>query len=92
MSNTAIHSDERYIPKAELKKRWPVCDMTLWRQVRAKKFPAPIQIGGRNYWLESELQKFFESRPRGWQENAKQTHGIVADRQARKAAAEAQAK
>lgn len=79
MTNTAIISDERYIPKAELKKRWPVCDMTLWRQVRAKKFPAPIQIGGRNYWLESELQKFFESCPRGWLENSRPAHGAVAN-------------
>jgi prophage regulatory protein len=36
----------------------------LWRLVRAGKFPPPVQItaGGRNCWLEDEIDAHLESR------------------------------
>ena len=38
---------------------------TVYRLVRAGKFPAPIKIGGRNVrWLRSEIMDYLKSRPR----------------------------
>lgn len=30
-----------------------ISETTLWRWVRANKFPAPIKISDRNYWRQS---------------------------------------
>ena len=35
----------------------------LWRLVKAGTFPKPIKLGaGRNAWVESELDRWIESR------------------------------
>jgi predicted DNA-binding transcriptional regulator AlpA len=33
-----------------------------WRLIRAGKFPKPIKIGTRNFWIESEVDAFETSR------------------------------
>ena len=41
---------------------------TLWRDVRAGRFPPPIKLGGNRIgWLEEEITEWQESRPRMWQ-------------------------
>ena len=38
---------------------------TLWRMVKAERFPAPIQIGPRAVgWYEREVKDWLDSRPR----------------------------
>ena len=38
---------------------------TVWRQVKAGEFPAPLQISGNSVgWLASEIQEWVASRPR----------------------------
>lgn len=41
-----------------------VCDMTLWRWQRdpALGFPSPVKIKSRNYWRESDVAAWLESR------------------------------
>ena len=41
---------------------------TLWRDVRAGRFPAPRQVGANRIgWLESEITEWQENLPRVWQ-------------------------
>lgn len=41
---------------------------TLWRDVRAGRFPAPLALGpNRIGWLEDEVTEWQETRPRTWQ-------------------------
>jgi prophage regulatory protein len=38
---------------------------TLWRKVRHREFPAPVDLGGgRVGWFEDEVVAWMESRPR----------------------------
>lgn len=40
---------------------------TLWRDVRAGRFPAPLAVGqNRLGWLEDEVTEWQESLPRKW--------------------------
>jgi predicted DNA-binding transcriptional regulator AlpA len=37
--------------------------VTIWRLVRADRFPKPIKVGGlRNCWVEKEIDAYIESR------------------------------
>jgi prophage regulatory protein len=39
--------------------------VSIWRMVRAGPFPAPIQLSANTIgWLESEIAKWQETRPR----------------------------
>lgn len=31
---------------------------TIYRDVKAKRLPAPIKLGGRIYWVESDIDQF----------------------------------
>jgi predicted DNA-binding transcriptional regulator AlpA len=75
-------ADERLLAKAQVLAIVPVVEMTLWRWVRAGKFPAPILVGGSNLWRWSELKPFLASRPRGWLHASRPTSGAVGQRQA----------
>jgi predicted DNA-binding transcriptional regulator AlpA len=33
-----------------------------WRLIRAGKFPKPIKIGTRNFWIETEVDAFEAAR------------------------------
>jgi predicted DNA-binding transcriptional regulator AlpA len=33
-----------------------------WRLIRAGKFPKPIKVGVRNFWIESEVDAFEAAR------------------------------
>ena len=52
-----------YLKDEELRKRYGVSAMTIWRwryKSPALEFPAPIQINGKNYTDEDELDAFDE--------------------------------
>ena len=34
---------------------------TLWNDVKEGRLPAPRKLGGRNYWLESEVDAVMEA-------------------------------
>lgn len=35
---------------------------TIWRWIRAKKWPKPIKLGGKNCWVESEVDRAIAHR------------------------------
>jgi len=50
---------ERVLPKSEVLRITGFAAATLWREVRAKRFPAPIPISPKRVgFLESEIQEW----------------------------------
>jgi predicted DNA-binding transcriptional regulator AlpA len=54
----------QYLPGRQVRDRYNVSDMTLWRWLRNPKlnFPQPTIINRRRYWAEEELQQWERSR------------------------------
>ena len=47
---------DRLVPKSRVQR---------WRDIKAGKFPAPVEIGANKLgWFEDEIQAWLESRPR----------------------------
>jgi predicted DNA-binding transcriptional regulator AlpA len=48
----------QYLPGRQVRDRYHVSDMTLWRWMRSPKlkFPHPTVINRRRYWLLDELE------------------------------------
>ena len=55
---------ERLISRAELRHFVNASDMALWRWVRAGKFPNPVYIGARRYWLATSIEQWLAERHR----------------------------
>ena len=53
MQNTT--APDRLINARELRRRIPISDPTLWRWIAAGRIPPGRRIGGKRYWLESEI-------------------------------------
>ena len=53
-----------YLPAGQVRARYGVSDMSLWRWLRDPKlgFPAPIKIHNRRYWKLSDLQAWEATR------------------------------
>jgi predicted DNA-binding transcriptional regulator AlpA len=62
-------AEERYLTRAEVLKRVPVSNVTLFNWIRSGSFPAPRTLSGgqsrqnRIAWLESEIVKWVKTRP-----------------------------
>jgi predicted site-specific integrase-resolvase len=41
-----------------------ICNVTLWRWIKAGKIPAPRILGSRNTWTDTELNDVLENLPR----------------------------
>ena len=54
----------QYPPGRQVRDRYNVSDMTLWRWMRNPKlnFPQPTIINRRRYWAEEELQQWERAR------------------------------
>jgi predicted DNA-binding transcriptional regulator AlpA len=54
----------QYLPGRQVRDRYNVSDMTLWRWMRNPKlnFPQPTIINRRRYWAEEELQQWERAR------------------------------
>jgi len=57
-------NDSPYLPAGQVRSRYGVSDMSLWRWLRdeALAFPQPLKIHNRRYWKLSELQAWEASR------------------------------
>lgn len=58
---SAIHKHiterpDRLVGRRELRERFPVTDMSIWRWEQAGLFPMHITIGGRSFWRDSDLR------------------------------------
>ena len=59
-------SGDRLLPWSEVEKRVPYSRQHVGRLEAAGKFPRRVQVGpGRVAWVESEICRWQESRPRG---------------------------
>jgi prophage regulatory protein len=55
----------RILRLREVQKRVPWSRVTIWRNVRAKRFPAPVQLGPNAIgWYEDEVEAFLAALPR----------------------------
>jgi prophage regulatory protein len=54
---------DRLLPKAEVLRVTGWSDTTLWRESKAKRFPASVQTSpGRIGWLQSEVETWMQQR------------------------------
>jgi prophage regulatory protein len=54
---------DRFMPKAEVMHLTGLSETTLWREVKAERFPAPIQLSpNRVGWLETSLRAWMQER------------------------------
>jgi predicted DNA-binding transcriptional regulator AlpA len=62
-----MHNDKTYLPAGQVRARYGVSDMAIWRWLRdeALRFPAPIRIHNRRYWKLAELEAWEASRDGG---------------------------
>jgi prophage regulatory protein len=57
--------DEQILSKKETSRTVNKSSTTLWRDVNAGTFPAPVQVGaGRIGWFKSEVMEWMRNRPR----------------------------
>jgi predicted DNA-binding transcriptional regulator AlpA len=56
-----------YLPSAQVRARYGVSDMSLWRWLKndALGFPKPIRINRRRLWKLSDLEAWEASRTQG---------------------------
>ena len=59
-----IPSSERLVPRRLLRRLVPVSDMTIYRWERDGLFPRHLEINGRNYWRQSEIDDWFNRQPK----------------------------
>ncbi len=54
------NSGDDLLPAAQVRSRYGVSDMTIFRWLNDDKleFPRPIRINGRRYWRITDLQAF----------------------------------
>lgn len=71
MPTVAQSSPDDLLPAAQVRVRYGVSDMTVFRWLADEKlgFPQPIRINNRRYWRVAELQAF-EARQSSKQEAA----------------------
>ena len=57
--------DERYLTLREVRSRYGLCASTVYNNIQAGKFPAPLKFGKSSRWRLSELAAWERSLPRG---------------------------
>jgi predicted DNA-binding transcriptional regulator AlpA len=58
MRGDAMAHGDRFLPALEVRKRYGVSDMSLWRWLHDRElaFPKPMYIRGRRFWRLSDLE------------------------------------
>lgn len=57
--------DERYLTLKEVRARYGISHGTVYGNIKAGKFPAPLKFGKSSRWRLSELAAWERSLPRG---------------------------
>ena len=62
-----MHDQQTYLPARQVRARYSVSDMSLWRWLRDETldFPHPIRINGRRFWKLSDLEVWETSQAKG---------------------------
>lgn len=50
------------IDRKEVERRTSYSSTTIWRLVKAKKFPAPVSLPGKAAWVEAEIDAWIAAR------------------------------
>jgi prophage regulatory protein len=62
-NDTTSKVARRLIRWAEVKKRTGLSRTTIWREVRARRFPPPVSMSpGTSAWVEEEIDAAIEQR------------------------------
>ena len=65
MANSAPQTKDRMLRPTEVFARTGLSRTTIWRRVKAGKFPPPTELGENAIgWPESEISAWLEKRPR----------------------------
>jgi predicted DNA-binding transcriptional regulator AlpA len=57
-ARAASGTDEVFLNSNQIRQRYGVTEMGLWRWMKEEKFPTPMTIGNRRYWKLSDIQAF----------------------------------
>jgi predicted DNA-binding transcriptional regulator AlpA len=60
-----VAEDARYLTIGQVRERFGVSDMWVWRYMRQHGFPKPVQFGGRTsarHWLLSDIEQWERER------------------------------
>jgi predicted DNA-binding transcriptional regulator AlpA len=60
-----VSSDSRYLSAGQIRERFGVSDMLLWRYMRDHGFPRPVQFGGPTsvrHWLLTDIEQWERER------------------------------
>ena len=60
-----ISTDARYLTIGQVRERYGVSDMTVWRAMRHHGFPKPVRFGGptsARHWLISDIEEWERQR------------------------------
>lgn len=64
---------DRFMREAEVLEATSLARSTLWREVKAKRFPSPVQITpGRVGWRQSDINRWLENRWDGRQQGPRE--------------------
>jgi predicted DNA-binding transcriptional regulator AlpA len=55
------HNELRLISKTEVMRRVNLSYPTIWKKMREKQFPRSRDIGGKNVWIESEVNEWIKN-------------------------------
>ena len=61
--NLSGPSAVKLIFKPEVLRRVPLSYTTIWKRMRANQFPRARILGGRNAWIEHEVDEFIAALP-----------------------------
>jgi predicted DNA-binding transcriptional regulator AlpA len=60
-----VSDDTRYLTIGQVRERFGVSDMWVWRHMRAHGFPRPVQFGGptsARHWLITDIETWERER------------------------------
>lgn len=64
----SVSPDARYLTAGQIRERFGVSDMFLWRAMRHNGFPKPVRFGGpksARHWLLSDIEEWERQRRLG---------------------------
>jgi predicted DNA-binding transcriptional regulator AlpA len=60
-----VSRDRRYLTAGQVRERFGVSDMWIWRHIRVHGFPRPVQFGGptsARHWLVTDIEHWEQSK------------------------------
>ena len=64
MSKDTVKPRDELLQVSQIEQDWPISAPTIWRQLKAGKFPAPVRVGRKCYWRRQDVEAYFTPQPR----------------------------